>query len=188
MRVVAGELGGRRLVAPAGARTRPTAERVRAALFDRLSSTVTAATVLDLYAGSGALGIEALSRGAKAATFVERAPAALAALRANLAGLGLEAQSRVLAAPVERVLARLERSGERFSVVLVDAPYAAPTDAWQGAMRLVEATGGVLVAERDARQPSTLLGGGRLERRATYGATALEFWRVDGARASGEED
>src|SRR5918998_6335794 len=91
MRVVAGTHGGRRLATPPGSATRPTSDRVREALFSILGAAVDGARVLDLFAGSGALGIEALSRGAAEATFVERAPAALRALRGNLAALGIEA-------------------------------------------------------------------------------------------------
>src|SRR5205085_1825654 len=91
MRVVAGRLGGRRLAAPKGAATRPTADRVREAIFSVLGD-VTDLTVLDLFAGSGALGIEAVSRGAAQATFVERARPALAALRTNLDALGIDAE------------------------------------------------------------------------------------------------
>src|SRR5262249_36636856 len=101
MRVIAGHLGGRRLSAPRGLATRPTSDRVREALFSALGD-VGGATVLDLYAGTGALGIEALSRGAAGATFVENARPALAALRGNLAALGLEEQARVIAQPVAR--------------------------------------------------------------------------------------
>jgi 16S rRNA (guanine966-N2)-methyltransferase len=89
VRVVAGRLGGRRLRAPRGAGTRPTSEKVREALFAMLGA-VDGARVLDLFAGTGALGIEALSRGAAAAVFVEHDPRALAALSANLTELGLD--------------------------------------------------------------------------------------------------
>ena len=92
VRVIAGRYGGRRLQAPPGAATRPTADRVREALFSILGARVAGARVLDLFAGSGALGIEALSRGAAQATFVDSAPAAAAALRANLAALGADAE------------------------------------------------------------------------------------------------
>ncbi len=88
MRVIAGRFGGRRLAAPRGSGTRPTSDRVREALFSMLGE-IEGASVLDLFAGTGALGIEALSRGAASAVFVERDPAALSALRANLATLGL---------------------------------------------------------------------------------------------------
>ena len=87
MRVIAGRYGGRRLQAPPGAATRPTADRVREALFSILGARVEGAAVLDLFAGSGSLGLEALSRGAARATFVESAPAAQRALRANAEAL-----------------------------------------------------------------------------------------------------
>ena len=96
MRVIAGELGGRRLATPRGDATRPTSERVREALFSMLGRS-DGLRVLDLFAGSGALGIEALSRGAAHATFVERSAPALAALRANLAALGLGERASVRA-------------------------------------------------------------------------------------------
>ena len=91
MRVVAGELGGRRLQAPGGGRTRPTGDKVREALFSIIGD-VTGARVLDLYAGSGALGIEALSRGAAQAVFVDKAGPAVTAVKRNLSDLGLDAE------------------------------------------------------------------------------------------------
>src|SRR3954471_20672383 len=94
MRIVAGRWGGRRLTSPRGAATRPTADRVREALFSILGPRVEGARVLDLFAGSGALGLEALSRGADEATFVDSAPAAIAAVRANLGALGGPAEGR----------------------------------------------------------------------------------------------
>src|SRR3954451_6987882 len=94
VRVIAGAWGGRRLQAPPGDATRPTADRVREALFSVLADRVPGARGLDLFAGSGALGMEALSRGAAEATFVDTAPAALRAVRANLEALGAEAEVR----------------------------------------------------------------------------------------------
>ncbi len=123
MRVIAGTLGGRRLVAPAGTATRPTPDRVREALYSSLGD-VQGAVVLDLYAGSGALGIEALSRGAASAVFVESGRHALDALRANLDALGLaRPQARVLACDAGRAAATL--AGERAGVdlCLVDPPF-----------------------------------------------------------------
>jgi len=119
VRVVAGELRGRRLAAPRGARTRPTADRVREALFSMLGD-VSGARVLDLYAGSGALGIEALSRGAESAVFVERDPRAAAVIERNLTSLGLEQE--VLRQDVVRFLAR---SPGTFDLVFCDPPYDA---------------------------------------------------------------
>src|SRR5919112_6803420 len=94
MRVIAGTYGGRRLQAPPGTDTRPTADRVREALFSILGERVDGARVLDLFAGSGALGIEALSRGAAEATFVDSAAPAIRAIRANLEALGAQAEVR----------------------------------------------------------------------------------------------
>src|SRR5947208_2259988 len=123
MRVIAGRLGGRRLKAPAGARTRPTAERVREALFAMLED-VADARVLDLFAGSGALGIEALSRGAASAVFVERDPAALRALRENLAALGLGRDvAEVRRSDAMRALHSAQRRGENYDLVFIDPPY-----------------------------------------------------------------
>jgi 16S rRNA (guanine966-N2)-methyltransferase len=117
VRVVAGEFRGRRLAAPRGVRTRPTADRVREALFSMLGD-VSGARVLDLYAGSGALGIEALSRGAGSAVFVDRDPRAVAAIERNLESLGLEQE--VLRQDAVRFLARAEGT---FDLVFCDPPY-----------------------------------------------------------------
>jgi 16S rRNA (guanine966-N2)-methyltransferase len=117
MRIVAGEFRGRRLAAPRGVRTRPTADRVREALFSILGD-VSGARVLDLYAGSGALGIEALSRGAESAVFVEREPRAVAAIERNLASIGLG--ERVVRGDALRFLAAEQGM---FDLVFCDPPY-----------------------------------------------------------------
>jgi 16S rRNA (guanine966-N2)-methyltransferase len=118
VRVVAGEFKGRRLQAPRGHRTRPTADRVREALFSILGD-VRGARVLDLYAGSGALGIEALSRGAAEAVFVDRDPRAVAAVRRNLEAVG--ARAEVHRRDALAFIAAIERS--RYDLVLIDPPY-----------------------------------------------------------------
>jgi len=125
MRVIAGRFGGRRLRTPPGGATRPTAERVREALFSSLG-TLEGSRVLDLFAGSGALGIEALSRGARSAVFVEHAREALDCLRSNLSALALgEDEARLLRADARAALRRLAQEGARFDLVLLDPPYAA---------------------------------------------------------------
>jgi 16S rRNA (guanine966-N2)-methyltransferase len=121
MRVVAGRLGGRRLTAPAGRSTRPTSDRVREALFSILGD-VEGARVLDLFAGSGALGIEALSRGAAQATFVDSAPAAVRAVRDNLAALGLD-DAEVRRADARAFLRTAKKSGHEYDLVFLDPPY-----------------------------------------------------------------
>ncbi len=174
MRVIGGELGGRVLRSPEGG-TRPTSDRVREALFQRLGD-VSGARVLDLYAGSGALGIEALSRGAAGAVFVERAPRAAALLRANLDQLELAARARVLQADVVAGLRRLAREGDRFDLVFADPPYAsqelARTFAVLGETCIV-LPGGMLIAETSARAAVPEAPGfAELDRRK-YGGTLL---------------
>lgn len=129
-RVIAGAAGGRRLTVPPGQQTRPTSDRAREGLFGTVLGIVgqlAGASVLDLYAGSGAVGLEALSRGAERALLVESDPRAVRAIRANIAALGLPG-AQVAAERVERVLARgpggYAASGEgRFDVVFADPPY-----------------------------------------------------------------
>jgi 16S rRNA (guanine966-N2)-methyltransferase len=126
VRVIGGADRGQRLAAPRGLRTRPTADRVREALFDILGPGVAGTRVLDLFAGSGAVGIEALSRGAARVVFVERDRDALRALRANLARLRVSRQrGRVVAGDVLRVLAGLASSEAPADLVFVDPPYEA---------------------------------------------------------------
>jgi 16S rRNA (guanine966-N2)-methyltransferase len=121
MRVIAGRWGGRRLQAPAGDATRPTSDRVREALFSVLGDRVDGARVLDLFAGSGALGIEALSRGAAEATFVDSAPAAIRSLKANLDALGADAEIRRTDA--RRFLGAASVAARYYDLVFLDPPY-----------------------------------------------------------------
>jgi 16S rRNA (guanine966-N2)-methyltransferase len=153
LRVVAGRFKGRRLAAPRGTRTRPTADRVREALFSMLGD-VGGARVLDLYAGSGALGIEALSRGAGSAVFVERDAKAVAAIERNLAAVGVE--ETVVRQDVERFLARADGA---FDLVFCDPPYdsaarlAGPLAEHLPALCAEDAR---IVTESDKRNPLVL--------------------------------
>jgi 16S rRNA (guanine966-N2)-methyltransferase len=121
MRVVAGTYKGRRLTAPRGSSTRPTQDKVREAVFNLLGP-IEGARVLDLYAGSGALGVEALSRGAAAVTFVESDAAALRAIRSNLELVGAE-EGKVVRANVVSFLAQAARRGESWDLAFCDPPY-----------------------------------------------------------------
>jgi 16S rRNA (guanine966-N2)-methyltransferase len=171
VRVIAGELGGRRLRAPRGAATRPTSDRVREALFSMLGD-VGGLRVLDLFAGSGALGIEALSRGAAHATFVERSAPALAALRANLASLRLEARARVHAGDALTAL----RGAGPYDLVFLDPPYAAAealASELSRALPAVLAAGARVVSESDRRAPPALALPLARERR--YGDTLIRI-------------
>jgi 16S rRNA (guanine966-N2)-methyltransferase len=153
MRVVAGEFGGRRLRAPRGAGTRPTADRVREALFSMLGD-VSGACVLDLYAGSGALGIEALSRGAASVVFVEHHAQAAATIRRNLDELGTEGDVRR-----QDAMAFLAASRATFDLVFCDPPYdSAPRLAEALAERLAAVTpdDARIVTESDKRRPLEL--------------------------------
>jgi 16S rRNA (guanine(966)-N(2))-methyltransferase RsmD len=132
MRIIAGRYRSRTLVAPAGMATRPSSDRLRETLFNVLAPRIEGARFLDLYAGSGAVGLEALSRGAAHVEFVERAPAALTVLRKNLAQLGLTEGFRIHGAGAVSVLRRMKpaklNSGAAFDVVFLDPPYDAAAE------------------------------------------------------------
>jgi len=127
MRIIAGSLRSRSLEAPPGLSTRPTSDRLRETLFNVLAPRIEGAALLDLYAGSGAVGMEALSRGAARVAFVERAPAALKVLRGNLQRLGIAAGFRIHSAAVAAWIRRAAAAPkpERYEVVFLDPPYDA---------------------------------------------------------------
>ena len=154
MRIIAGRFGSRRLAAPAGEATRPTSDRLRETLFNVLAPRVAGVAFLDLYAGSGAVGIEALSRGARYAVFVEPATAALKVLHGNLARLGLSEGFRVQPGTVGAYLRRVEdRDEASFDLIFLDPPYdareeyAATLGLLGGAAAGVVAAGGLVIAE-----------------------------------------
>jgi len=123
MRVISGSLKGRRLIAPAGMATRPTADRIKESMFNILAGGFEAKRVLDLFAGSGSLGIEALSRGAASAVFVDRSKMALSALRRNIEALGLAHQSRIFQWDISKHLNGLQAAPRPFDLVFMDPPY-----------------------------------------------------------------
>jgi 16S rRNA (guanine(966)-N(2))-methyltransferase RsmD len=143
MRIIAGQYRSRVLAAPAGTRTRPTSDRLRETLFNVLAPRIAGARFLDLYAGSGAVGIEAFSRGAAHVTFVERAPAALKALRQNLERLGITGGLEICAKNVAGFLRSASAAGpesERYEVLFdlafLDPPYEA-ADEYEAALGLL---------------------------------------------------
>jgi 16S rRNA (guanine(966)-N(2))-methyltransferase RsmD len=157
LRVIAGRYGGRRLQTPRGAATRPTSDRVREALFSILGARVAGARVLDLFAGSGALGLEALSRGAAEATFVDSSPAAQRAIRANLAALGTEAE--VVRADALRWLRSASGAARQYDLVFLDPPYrraGVVAGELSAAVSPVLAPQALVVAESDRRAPLEL--------------------------------
>ena len=175
MRVIAGTYGGRNLKAPPGAGTRPTSDRVREALFSILGGRVGEARVLDLFAGSGALGLEALSRGAREVTFVDDDRAAISAIRANLAALKTGAGVRQTDAL--RFLTAASHSGAQYDLVFLDPPYRLAERLAQPlskALPAVLAPGAVAVAESDRRAPLALELPLHDERR--YGDTLIRIY------------
>ena len=168
--MVAGSAKGRRLVAPDGRDTRPTSDRVRESIFNALYSmeAVDGVTVVDLFAGSGALGIEALSRGASHCTFVEPSRSALEALRANLTTTGLTAMATVVPVSAE---AHLARRPDAVDVALCDPPYA--FDRWEALLDALAA--GLVVCE--SNRPIDPGQRWRVVRTRRYGGTVVTFAR-----------
>lgn len=173
MRVVSGTAGGLRLVAPEGAETRPTSDRVREATFNALGSlgVITGARVLDLFAGSGAMGIEALSRGAAHATFVERDRAALRAISENLRRTGFDAQATVIAGDAYSFAAAAaaapEADSDSYDIAICDPPYA--FDRWDELLSVLPARVAVLESDHElAPAPGWEVG-----RTKRYGGTVV---------------
>jgi 16S rRNA (guanine(966)-N(2))-methyltransferase RsmD len=188
MRIVAGIARGRRLRAPKGRMVRPTADRVKEAVFSILESRDGCAgrAVLDLFAGAGSLGIEALSRGADAAVFVDSARASADAIRSNLSAAGFAGE--VLEMPADRALKKLSAAGRRFDGAFLDPPYgeghvartlAALDEAG------VMADGGWVVVEHGGGEPAAAEVGGLVQELARrYGDTHIALYRT-GARGEG---
>ncbi len=191
MRIIGGSAGGRRLVAPAKG-TRPTSDRVREALFSSLDAMCGGwhdLRVLDLYAGSGALGLEALSRGAREVLLVDHDRDARRSIEANIEAVGLPG-ARISSASVREVLGRPSEAA--FDLAFLDPPYAVPVDEVHDVLRCM-ATGGwlaedaIVVVERDAREQDAPWPDDDWEavRRRAYGDTALWYGRFLG-NSSGE--
>lgn len=194
MRVVAGELRGRRIDGPEGDATRPTTDKVREAVFNALGSldAVDGAVVVDLFAGSGALGIEALSRGAARCTFVENDRRALGVMKGNIEALGIGDVSRVVQFDVVRDVTaagalRLREELIDATLVLVDPPYGFPH--WNEVFSAAEAAPAsvVLVIETEARAAvhDQVPAGWAAVRRRDYGRTTVGFFVREGANADG---
>ena len=186
MRIIAGDFRGHPLVAPRGRATRPTSDRVREALFSILGD-VAELDVLDLFAGSGALGLEALPRGARHATFVETAHAAVQAIRANVESLDVRARTRLVAGDVRRALKDVKASGGGIGLVFLDPPYASADTA--AVLADLDAAGVLLdgawiVLEHASRtEPPPGTPARTLRFTRTYGDTALTFYRHEAKEA-----
>ncbi len=180
MRIVAGEARGARLKVPAGREVRPTSDRVREAIFSSLGRCVRDASVLDLFGGSGALGLEAMSRGATGAVFVERSEMIRKILEANIATLGYQKSTRVISGDALGALRRLGDEKERFDIVFVDPPYA--SDLAQRAVEELAASDlmtplSIIVVEHKRSQiihcPKSL----QVSTTKRYGSTSITYLR-----------
>lgn len=179
MRVTGGELRSRVIRSPQGAAVRPTPGRVKEALFSIVGETVSGARVLDLYSGTGAIGFEALSRGAAHATFVELHAPTAHAIRDAARDLGLTARTTVVCAPAEKAVSRLTG---RFDFVYADPPYALPPPHLSFATlrdRHAIDAATTIVYERRESGPEFAMPGFTTIRDARYGEVRLQFLRVD---------
>lgn len=190
MRVIGGEFRSRLLTAPPGSGTRPTSDRLRETLFNVLSSRIGGARFADLYAGSGAVGIEALSRGAHSCLFVERAVPAVAALRKNLQSLSIVQGVQLEARPVSKVLEALRAGNMLFDVVFLDPPYEAAAEylgtltALGGAAQGLLNPDALVVAEHAKRTPlPERIAALRRTRLLEQGDAALSFYALQSAPA-----
>lgn len=189
-RIIAGEAGGRRLAVPPGRSTRPTSDRVREGLFAALVSSfgsLAGTTVLDLYAGSGAVGLEALSRGAADVLLVESDRVAAQVIRRNIEIVGLPG-ARVVSDRVERVLRRGPGEAALRDLVFADPPYSAGDGEVRGMLAALAcwvAPEAVVVVERDSRSgPPPWPEGFREDRSRRYGETCLWYGRASGAAST----
>jgi len=188
-RIIAGAAGGRRLAVPGGRATRPTSDRAREGLFSAVLAalgTLDEAAVLDLYAGSGAVGLEALSRGAGDVLLIESDPGAVQVIRRNIASVGLDG-AEVVQDRVARALRRgPPAAGRARDLVFADPPYSASDDELRDTLALLAANGwlapgALVVVERDARSgPPPWPAGYAADRSRRYGETVLWYGRAAG--------
>ncbi|MCX7747106.1 MAG: 16S rRNA (guanine(966)-N(2))-methyltransferase RsmD [Clostridia bacterium] len=184
LRVIAGSAKGHKLKTPKGDLTRPTSDRVKESLFNIIAGFLAEAEVLDLFAGSGSLGIEALSRGAALCVFVDKRSECLAIIKENLVHTKMIERARTLSGDAMEVLRRLSGEGSRFDIIFLDPPYR--KNLIEEALNIIEKNdimkpGGIVVAERDKEDkiPESV-GAVRLVRDQQYGDTVLSFYKYEG--------
>ncbi len=183
MRIIAGSLKGRRLTIRPGLAVRPTTDRVREALFNILAPRVPGSRFLDLYAGTGAVGLEALSRGASLAVFVEYDRRMAADLQSRLAETEMSGRSQVRVGKATAVIVALAREGRVFDLVFMDPPYSGDlvtkTLSRLFESGVVDRSGWVIAESSSRRPPSESVGGLRAWRRERYGDSLLSFYRLE---------
>ena len=182
MRIIAGDMRSRKLKAPEGMDTRPTADRVKEALFSIIQARLYGARVLDLYAGSGALALEALSRGAESAVLVDCAAKACQAISENIDALGCGARAQLLRMKDTAALAALQKQGDSFDLIFLDPPYrmdTAPICAAIMEMGLLRQSGRVIV-EHSKETPPKVQPPLTLTDHREYGVAGLSFYQREG--------
>jgi len=177
VRVIAGIFGGRKIETPEGKRTHPMAERVRNALFNSIGGEVEGARVLDVFAGSGAIGIEALSRGALHVTFVERDRVAQQVIAENIALLGIEERAKLVKASVAAWASTYD--GELFDLIFVDPPYHDPQFSTAMQISGLLKPGALMVLSRPGRSESPTKPGVVVVDNRSYGDAALTYFRLE---------
>jgi 16S rRNA (guanine966-N2)-methyltransferase len=185
MRVIGGEARGHRLKAPKGQELRPTSSRVKEALFNLLPHDLSGARILDLFAGTGSLSAEALSRGAAEAVLIDSSHASAKIIRDNMSRLRLSARTKIWVMPVIRAVRQLAKQRESFDIVFLDPPYergaVASTIAAAAATRLLRRNG-ILVAEHSRREElDTRYGSLTRSDQRRYGQTLLSFYKYEDA-------
>ena len=179
MRVIGGTYRGRRLRTIGGQTVRPTSDRLRETLFNILSGDVAGSSFLDICAGSGAVSIEAISRGAARATMIEISRRTCAVIEENLKSLGISSKSLVINSDALAALKRIEASGRRFDIIFFDPPYGSDlyskVMAFLGSRDVVE-PGGIIIVEHRAKMPPEDVDGLHLYRRLKQGESALAFY------------
>ncbi len=180
MRIIGGQAKGRRLLSPKRGAMRPTSDKVREALFDILGDKTADSGFLDLYAGTGGVGIEAISRGATSATLVEQQPQAVRLINANLSRCGFAERIKLIASSVSKALPRLAAGGDHFDIIFADPPYAG--ELIQTTLRelteyAILKPQALVIVEHGCRYcPSSQVGKLKLYRKYKYGHTALSFY------------
>ena len=183
MRIIAGEMRSRRLKAPEGMDTRPTADRVKEALFSILNGRVYGAKVLDLYAGSGALALEALSRGAESAVLADCGRAACAVIQENIDALGCQNRATLLRMKDTAAIGALQKQNARFDLIFLDPPYG--EKFLENALKRISEidilkSGGIIICERPAEKAlSDEYAAFRRARDYRYGRTGITIYRAE---------
>ncbi len=181
-RVISGKYKGARLISPKGEKTRPTSDKVKEALFSIIQMRIPGSSFLDLFAGSGQMGLEAISRGASAAVMVEHSRSVASVIFSNIEKLHAEKEAEVIVADVQAALRKLGEAGRRFDLIFMDPPYAETTTLFHKIAALIDENnlindGGMIIIEHSA---DAVFDGNvinlTLTRRCKYGLTLLTFY------------